>query len=49
MQWEIYLCETKNKGKEYNGERNEVIYEGEYLNGKRQGKGKEYNMNRLQF
>ena len=30
-------------GKEYNGRFNELIYEGEYLKGERNGKGKEYS------
>ena len=34
--------ETNNKGKEYNGYSGRLIYEGEFLNGKRNGKGKEY-------
>ena len=29
--------------KEYNSTNDNLIYEGEYLNGKRHGKGKEYN------
>ena len=31
------------KGKEYDEYDGELIFEGEYLNGKRNGKGKEYN------
>ena len=37
----IYL--SSDKGKEYNGSSNDLIYEGEYSNGERNGKGKEYN------
>ena len=40
------IYETNKKGKEYDTylDKNDVlIYEGEYLNGKRNGKGKEYN------
>ena len=36
------LYETKEKGKEYYSFNNKLIFEGEYLNGKRNGKGKEY-------
>ena len=36
---------SKGIGKEYNISSGEVIYEGEYLNGKRNGKGKEYDYN----
>ena len=36
------IYETPTKGKEYNGYNDELIYEGEYLNGKKNGKGKEY-------
>ena len=36
------IYETKEKGKEYDSLTNELIFEGEYLNGKRSGKGKEY-------
>ena len=35
------IYEEKGRGKEYN-EFDELIFEGEYLNGKRNGKGKEY-------
>ena len=37
--------ETKNKGKEFNFKNDKLIFEGEYLNGKRNGKGKEYLWN----
>ena len=33
----------ESKGKEYDGYNNTLLYEGEYLNGERYGKGKEYN------
>ena len=35
------IYETKFRGKEYD-RNNELIYEGEYLNGEKSGKGKEY-------
>ena len=38
----IVYCQDE-KGKEYDGLNNKLIFEGEYLNGKRNGKGKEYN------
>ena len=34
----------KNKGKEYSLDNNQLIFEGEYLNGKKNGNGKEYNI-----
>ena len=37
------IYETTKKGKEYFGHDDSLIFEGEYLNGKRNGKGKEYN------
>ena len=37
------MCETNIKGKEYDGESDNLLFEGEYKNGKRNGKGKEYN------
>ena len=37
--------ETKNKGKEFNFKNDKLTFEGEYLNGKRNGKGKEYDDN----
>ena len=44
------IYESNGIGKEYNGQRDEIIYEGEYLNGKRNGKGKEYYWNsKLKF
>ena len=39
-----YIIYESNKiGKEYNGEDDTLIFEGEYLNGKSHGKGKEYD------
>ena len=35
----------KGIGKEFKGNTNELIFEGEYLNGERNGKGKEYELN----
>ena len=44
----IYV--TKVYGKEYDGFYDNLIFEGEYLNGKRNGKGKEYDNNgKLRF
>ena len=41
---------SDGKGKEFNGFFNELIYEGEYKNGERNGKGKEYwGEDRLEF
>jgi len=37
------IYENKLKGKEYIGPNDSLIYEGQYLNGKRNGKGIEYN------
>ena len=39
--------ETKTKGKEYLALYDRLIYEGEFLNGERNGKGKEYDYNGL--
>ena len=39
------IYEAKGKGEEYNSYNNKLVYEGEYLNGERNGKGKEYNYN----
>ena len=36
------IYETKTQGKIYSGKTNNLLFEGEYLNGKRNGKGKEY-------
>ena len=38
-----YIIKKENIIKEYNIYNNKLIFEGEYLNGKRKGKGKEYN------
>ena len=37
------IYEEKGKGKEYEYETDNLIFEGEYFNGKRNGKGKEYD------
>ena len=37
------IFETKEKGKEYNAYNDNLLFEGEYLNGKRNGNGKEYD------
>ena len=37
--------EINSIGKEYNGHYDKLIYECEYLNGERNGKGKEYEYN----
>ena len=39
------IYETNGKGKEYDKYTNKFIYEGEFLNGERTGKGKEYYLN----
>ena len=39
------IHESNGITKEYNGYDDELIFEGEYLNGKRNGKGKEYYIN----
>ena len=39
------LYETNKKGKEYNSSNDKLLYVGEYLNGKRNGKGEEYDFN----
>ncbi len=45
-----YKVGDKNrKGKEYDGYEDSLIFEGEYLNGKRKGYGKEYNDNKLLY
>ena len=41
--------EKNGIGKEYILVTNKVIFEGEYVNGKRNGKGKEYNYGRIIF
>ena len=38
------IFESEGKGKEYDNYKNMVIFEGEYKNGKRNGKGKEYSI-----
>ena len=38
------IYSTENKVKEYNSYNEELIFEGEYLNGKRSGKGKVYGI-----
>ena len=44
------VYETKQKGKEYYGNEDTIYYEGEYLNGERNGKEKEYyNNSKLLF
>ena len=37
------IYELNGKVKEYNEYRDKIVFEGEYLNGKRNGKGKEYD------
>ena len=37
------IFETKGKGNEYNSLNDKLIYEGEFLDGIKNGKGKEYN------
>ena len=37
------IYENNIKGKEYSGYNDNLLFEGEYLNGKRYGKGKEYD------
>ena len=41
--WRYIISEENGKVKEYYSYNNKLIYEGEYSNGKRNGKGKEYN------
>ena len=43
------IIEDNGKGKEYKINSNILIFEGEYLNGKRNGKGREYNNSKLEF
>ena len=38
-----YIVEEFDKIKEYNSYNNQLIFQGQYSNGKRHGKGKEYN------
>ena len=44
----IYETKERTKGKEYNLY-GTLLYEGEYLNGERKGKGKEYALQKLKF
>ena len=44
-----FLWDKNGYGKEYNINDDELIFEGEYLNGKRNGKGKEYEDDELVF
>ena len=37
------IFENNRKGKEYNSYNDKLLFEGEYLNGKRHGKGREYD------
>ena len=43
------LYESKRKGKEYDSFSDTLIFEGEYLNGERNGRGKEYKNGQLIF
>ena len=43
------IFDNNSSGKEYNAYDSELIFEGEYLKGKRNGKGKEYNYGELIF
>ena len=46
----IYIeYESKEIVKEYYGDSGDLRFEGEYLNGKRNGKGKEYFFNNIDF
>ena len=38
-----YKVEENGKTKEYNFDNDKLVFEGQYANGKRNGKGKEYN------
>ena len=40
-----FVCEENGKGKEYSSYNDRLIFEGEYKNGKRNGKGKKYDYN----
>ena len=45
-----YMIYENGNGKEYNGYSDNLLFEGKYLNGKRNGKGKEYkNYGKLIF
>ena len=39
------IYDINGKGREYSGDKDKLIFEGDYLNGKRNGKGKEYYNN----
>ena len=43
------IFEITGKGKEYDSNNDELIFEGEYLKGKRNGLGKEYKNDKLKF
>ena len=43
------VYETNISGKEYNGYTDDFLFEGEYLNGERNGKGNEYYYGKLVF
>ena len=43
------IYEANRIGKEYNGKDDRLIFEGEYLNGERNGKGKEYYEGQLKY
>ena len=43
------IYESKGKGKEYKSDNDKLLYEGEFLNGERNGKGKEYLKGELVF
>ena len=45
---ELEIIDGKGKGKEYYDNGN-IQFEGEYLNGERNGKGKEYDFGKLKF
>ena len=44
MSTRYIIYESNGIGKEYEGYNDQLIYEGEYLNGEKNGKGKEYNI-----
>ncbi len=43
------IIERTGYGKEYDSHDDELLYEGEFINGKRNGKGKEYIYDKLKF
>ena len=45
----IYETESRDKGKEYMSYDRQLVYEGGFLNGERNGKGKEYENNKVRF